>query len=485
MASSSSSEYMIYDLKNLSFSDMISILFYPRELWRYKFVTSSFPDTKFKSFYFRLMLVLTGIIQKLLSRLGGNLKSVGARVEYTFNLVSLNGGIRGLFLKYIKGSLEFPKPGTENFRSIISYIDERIDLYKGSSFLGFQPETVIVDTVGKINPLDLCAITSKLAYENKAYVSNVVTNHWKMHFVEFYDFFNESLQDRATQAFIFCDRSEDAKLIVVAFRGTEPFNPKDWLTDFEISWISMGEMGKVHHGFMQALGMQDKTDYRKGWPKNLSGDKDNKKFAYYTIREKLRTLLKHNKNAKILVTGHSLGGALAVLFPSILVFHKEDTILSSLNGVYTFGQPRVGDEVFGKYMEAQLNKNYKRYYRMVYRYDIVPRGPFEEPVINFSHFGGCIYYKSWYNVKVLEEEPNDNYLNLLYFPSMHFNALLDLIRALTIVITEGKDFKESRTSLLLRIFGLLLPGVASHSPRDYVNSARLGKIVIVKDVKID
>ncbi|KAF8398833.1 hypothetical protein HHK36_014696 [Tetracentron sinense] len=483
MASSSSPGYLIYDPQTLSFSNIFSILFYPGEFLNYEFVTCNLPDPKFKSFYYRLMMVVTWIIQKLLLAFGSNLKWVGDKVEYTLNLLWLNGGVLGLFLNYIRGSLKNPKQGTANFRSIISHTDERTNLKEASSNLG---ESVTVGTIGMINTLDLCAIIAKLAYENKAYVENVVSNHWKMHFVEFYDSFNETLQERATQSFIFCDRQEDAQLIVVAFRGTEPFNPKDWLTDFDISWFEIRKVGKVHQGFMQALGMQDKKVYETGWPKNLSRDEENRKFAYYAIREKLRALLKHNKNAKILVTGHSLGGALAILFPCLLVLHQEDAILNSLTDVYTFGQPRVGDASFGNYMKKHFIMNHIRYKRVVYRYDIVPRLPFKEPIINFSHFGGCIYYTSWYNIEVLDKEPNENYLNILYFPTMHFHALLDLLRALTIGITEGKDFEESWCSILLRIVGLFIPGagVASHSPRDYVNGARLWKMVTVKVKKI-
>ncbi|KAF8398834.1 hypothetical protein HHK36_014697 [Tetracentron sinense] len=376
MASSNSPGYLIYDLKTLSFSNILSILFYPGVFLSYEFVSSNLPDPKFKSFYFRLMMAVTFTIQKLLLRFGSNLESVGNKIEYTLNLLWLNGGVICLFINYIRGSVKNPEQGTATFRSIVSHIDERTNLKEASPNHG---ETVTIGTVGMIETLDLCTITAKLAYENKAYVENVVRNQWKMHFVEFYDSFNVALQDWATQSFIFCDREEDAQLIVVAFRGTEAFNANDWLTDFDISSFEIREVGNVHHGFMQALGMQDDKVYEAGWPKNLRGDEENRKFAYYAIREKLRTLLERNKNAKILVTGHSLGGALAILFPCLLVLHQEDTILNSLTDVYTFGQPRVGDASFGNYMKKHFIENHIRYKRVVYRYDIVPRLPLRSP----------------------------------------------------------------------------------------------------------
>ncbi|OVA12354.1 Lipase [Macleaya cordata] len=282
----------------------------------------------------------------------------------------------------------------------------------------------------------------------------------------------------STQAFICCDAPKDAKLIIVAFRGTEPFNAQDWSTDVDLSWFSMGKMGRVHLGFMKALGLQDDKDYVKGWPKNYTGDK---KLAYYTIREKLRTLLDQNKGARIIVTGHSLGGALAALFPSLLILHQEDTILNSLFGVYTFGQPRVGDKDFGSIMKANLNVTFKRYHRVVYRFDLVPRVPFDDPISQFVHYGGCLYFSSWYKGEVMKKEPNQNYFNPLYLIPKYFNAWLDLFRGIFAGIKLGKDFQESLVSILFRMVGLFVPGLASHSPRDTVNSARLAKITITQD----
>nr|DAD19235.1 TPA_asm: hypothetical protein HUJ06_020698 [Nelumbo nucifera] len=232
---------------------------------------------------------------------------------------------------------------------------------------------------------------------------------------------------------MFCDRPKNVRLLLVAFRGTEIANAADWLTDLDV--VKLEEFIKQNQG---------KDVHCK---ENL---------AYYTIREELRRLL--------------LGGALATQFVAGLAYHKEDDILNNL----------VGDKNFGKFMEEKLNRDYTRYFRVVYRYDIVPRLPFGNPVTEFVHFGGCLYYSSWYKAQDLKEETNENYFNPLYFIPMHFNACLHFVRAIFVGIKEGKSFNEGFPSLFVRALGLLVPGMSSHSPRYYINGASCNLSILVR-----
>ena len=71
-------------------------------------------------------------------------------------------------------------------------------------------------------------------------------------------FVTENLNQSSTQLFIFTDKAQDAKAIVVAWRGTEPFNAFDWSSDIDFSWYHVKNVGNVHVGFMEALGLGDR-----------------------------------------------------------------------------------------------------------------------------------------------------------------------------------------------------------------------------------
>lgn len=57
---------------------------------------------------------------------------------------------------------------------------------------------------------------------------------------------------------------------------------------------------------------------------------------------------------------------------------------------------------------------------------------------------------------------------------MYLNAVWELIRGLTIGYIHGSEYKESWESIAWRIVGLFIPGLAAHSPVNYVTSIRLG-----------
>jgi triacylglycerol lipase len=166
------------------------------------------------------------------------------------------------------------------------------------------------------------------------------------------DFFDH----RDTQGFVV--QNDDA--VIVAFRGTEPGRAMDWFVDLGAihrHWDH--RMGTVHGGFYNAL--------KAVWGVVLPDG-----------RRILPDRLRNRGNRTVWITGHSLGGALAVLCAAQAAL--VDGI--PVQGVYTFGQPRVGNSDFASTLNAALGS---RIYRIVNDRDIVPRVPLFS--MKYCHYG--------------------------------------------------------------------------------------------------
>ena len=73
------------------------------------------------------------------------------------------------------------------------------------------------------------------------------------------------------------------------------------------------------------------------------------------IRSELRTLIHAFPRAEILVTGHSLGGALATIAAADL---RGSLRVANRIRLMTFGSPRVGDDNFSDWLFSQFtNRN--------------------------------------------------------------------------------------------------------------------------------
>jgi len=144
----------------------------------------------------------------------------------------------------------------------------------------------------------------------------------------------------------------------VAFRGT--LSLEEWLADFDAAaqpYLPLPNFGDVHVGF-QAV--------------------------YLTIRDSLRTGLPQACAGctRLLVAGHSLGGALAVLAaPDVL--NMPPKLEPQL---ITFGGPRTGLSNFA----AMFNVKIESCFRVVNFLDIVPAVPLPSPLLPYAHVGTLI-----------------------------------------------------------------------------------------------
>ncbi|MGB5749188.1 MAG: lipase family protein [Desulfobacterales bacterium] len=162
-----------------------------------------------------------------------------------------------------------------------------------------------------------------------------------------------------------CYVAHNDQLAIVAFRGSEIWKKKekfdlnrvmaDLKADVDIRLADWPPGGKVHRGFKDAL--------EEVW---------SDLFPYITQLD--------GKGCKLWVTGHSLGAALATLCAS-----RYDNI----QGVYTFGSPRVGNDGFKEKLDANI-------YRVVNNDDIVARVP---PPGTYVHVGELKFIDSDGNIQ--------------------------------------------------------------------------------------
>ncbi|KAJ9559966.1 hypothetical protein OSB04_005126 [Centaurea solstitialis] len=464
-------DYLVIDAKKATLYDVACILICSTDsLKKREFYDEQCEDVD-KSTTWNLrrrwLIFVSVVLQKFFIWMKKPLTFTGSFVETWLNLLSSNGGFFGLIINRIRGKVVKVEESSEKFVSMIGELDPRLKL-----------DARVGKDDGRYKP-SLSMMAAKLCYENEAFVKAAVQDQLKMVFIGFYEFWNDYQNQFTTHATMFQD-ALDPNLIVIAFRGTKPFDANDWMTDLDISWYELKHtndcddcIGKVHSGFMKALGLQ-KT---KGWPKELeppSVPNNHHPFAYYKIRENLREILGKNPNAKFIVTGHSLGGALAILFIAVLGLHEETSLLKRLEGVYTFGQPRVGDKGFGRYMMRIIEDYNVKYFRYVYSNDMVPRLPYDDKALFFKHFGMTLYFNSFYDGKVMEEEPNKNYFSLVWIIPKYVNAIWEVIRSFILPYWKGKEYKEQNLEKLFRMVGLIIPGLSAHSPKDYVDVTRIG-----------
>jgi hypothetical protein len=154
---------------------------------------------------------------------------------------------------------------------------------------------------------------------------------------------------------------------ILSFRGTEPANIINWLTDANtMQQPFMG--GKIHSGFL--------NNTKELW-------------------NQISTCIDSAVGLKSLyITGHSLGAAMAAV-ATIKMHQDNQDWWSKLRGVYTFGQPMVANSGLARLCQKNFGD---MFYRHVFARDVVPRVPSRD-LGDFKHFG----------VELLADSPYDQW----------------------------------------------------------------------------
>jgi triacylglycerol lipase len=187
----------------------------------------------------------------------------------------------------------------------------------------------------------LAKLTSLLAAENRDRLKAELISDLKdigFDLVNTYDISIPLVVD--TQAFL-AKLTKDGRdpILILAFRGTEVRKAADIRSDVAANPMEIGPKGKghkVHTGFYEAFDAVEKL-----------------------VRQDLDA--PELKGIPLYITGHSLGGALA-----IVATYRISS--DSVGACYTFGGPRVGNLPFGQYIRTPV-------YRIVNAADLVPRLP--------------------------------------------------------------------------------------------------------------
>jgi len=206
-------------------------------------------------------------------------------------------------------------------------------------------------------------------------------------------------------------QSQDGSVVILAYRGTQPANLVNWLTDADVRpdriafpFPDTDETFAIHAGF-----------YR------------NVRATRYAVVSALkqamrgRSVLDDGSGASSLpdggampgpmralyVTGHSLGGAMAVLMSVMLATEPEyvEEFGDVFRGACTFGQPMVGSPVFADQCDrhAFLADNVHRF---IYRRDPVPHLPPRDSD-RFQHFGREFSYDGAFPWAETTDHPAD------------------------------------------------------------------------------
>ncbi|RIA88220.1 Alpha/Beta hydrolase protein [Glomus cerebriforme] len=200
--------------------------------------------------------------------------------------------------------------------------------------------------------------------------------------------------------------NDKEKAIIVAYRGTADI--QSFIQDFQFiqSPFPPALNAKVHSGFFATYN-------------------DTKK----EITSLVEKLVKENPTYKVISTGHSLGGSLAV-FQTLDLIGTPGLNPSNLF-TYTYGEPRIGNKDFAQFV---MNSGHK-FFRVVNKDDLVPHLPPRE--LDYIHYGPEFWINPNNDVVVCQNAEDNRCSNSLHSKSLLRHAkYFDTVFLLTCLLKK-------------------------------------------------
>ncbi len=134
------------------------------------------------------------------------------------------------------------------------------------------------------------------------------------------------LEDKSMSGFL--AMADDVAIVV--FRGTDMLSLDDWLANVDFrERLTLRSDCEVHRGFQNAYG---------------------------SFADVIKSHLSERKSEHTWITGHSLGGAMAECCAYDLIENRL-----ALNGLVTFGQPRVANRSMAQFIDDEIGHKYMRF----------------------------------------------------------------------------------------------------------------------------
>ena len=152
--------------------------------------------------------------------------------------------------------------------------------------------------------------------------------------------------------------------IIICFRGTVINSLLNWHTDFCARLVHMKTFGGVHEGFNTALD---------------------------SVWEGIKIHISPGEKKRVWLTGHSMGGALALLAGARFVTEYKKFDQHLITGIYGFGSPRVGDKAFeSAFKNSYLNDRCFMFAKYNDVITVVP--PFIKKIMEYRDVGNIKYF---------------------------------------------------------------------------------------------